>query len=66
MDRIKKESFGFTFSPGDPCMLFKENALGVCIMLIIGKKEQIKDFASQIQKGIFSENTAQPCRLPGL
>ena len=38
-------------------MLFKENELGVCIiimyvddMLIIGKKEQIQDFASKVQK----------------
>ena len=38
-------------------MLFKENELGICIiimfvddMLIIGKKEQIQDFASKIQK----------------
>ena len=41
-------------------MLFKENELGICIiimyvddMLIIGKKEQIEDFASKIQK-VFS------------
>ena len=47
-------------SPADPCMLFKENELGICIiimyvddMLIIGKKEQIEDFASKIQK-VFS------------
>ena len=57
MDTIKKEPFGFTVSPADPCMLFKENNLGICIiimyvddMLIIGKKEQIQDFASKIQK----------------
>ena len=38
-------------------MLFKENELGVCIiilyiddMLIIGKKEQIQEFATKIQK----------------
>ena len=38
-------------------MLFKENELGICIivmyvddMLIIGKKKQIQDFASKIQK----------------
>ena len=38
-------------------MLFKETELGICIimmyvddMLIIGKKEQIQDFASKIQK----------------
>ena len=44
MDTIEKEPFGFTVSPADPCMLFKENNLGVCItimyvddMLIIGK-----------------------------
>ena len=43
-----QEPFGFQVSPEDPCMLFKKNELGVCIiikyvddMLIIGKKEQI-------------------------
>ena len=48
VDTIKKEPFGFTVSPADPCMLFKKNNLGLCIiimyvddMLVIGKKEQI-------------------------
>ena len=55
MDRIKKEPFGFTVSPADPCMLFKENSLGIIILyvdeiLIIGKKEQIQEFATMIQK----------------
>ena len=57
IDTIKKESFGIQVSPADPCMLFKENELGICIIimyvdgiLIIGKKEQIQDFASKIQK----------------
>ena len=57
VDTIKKEPFGFAVSPADPCMLFKEDNLGICIiimyvddMLIIGKKEQIQDFASKIQK----------------
>ena len=57
VDTIKKESFGFTVSPADPCMLFKQNELGICIiimyvddMLIIGKKEQVQDYASKIQK----------------
>ena len=56
----KKEPLGFTVSPADPCMLFKENKLGICIiiiyvddMLIIGKKEQIQEFATKIQK-VFS------------
>ena len=60
VDTIKQESFGFQVSPADPCMLFKENELGICIiimyvddMLIIGRKEQIEDFASKIQK-VFS------------
>ena len=60
VDTIKQESFGFQVSPADPCMLFKENELGICIiimyvddMLIIWKKEQIEDFASKIQK-VFS------------
>ena len=58
VDTIKKEPFGFQVSPADPCMLFNEKELGICIiimyvdaMLIIGKKEQIQDFASEIQKG---------------
>ena len=57
VNTVKQEPFGFQVSPADPCMLFKENELGVCIiimyvddMLIIGKKEQIQDFASKIQK----------------
>ena len=57
VDTIKEEPFGFTVSPADPCMLFKENNLGICIiimyvddMLIIGKKEQIQEFATMIQK----------------
>ena len=60
VDTIKQESFGFQMSPADPCVLFKEDKLGICIiimyvddMLIIGKKEQIEDFASKIQK-VFS------------
>ena len=54
---VKQEPFGFQVSPADPCMLFKENEVGICIVimyvddiLIIGKKEQIQDFASKIQK----------------
>ena len=56
VDTIKKEPFGFTVSPADPCMFFKENNLGICIiimyvddMLILGKREQIQDFATMIQ-----------------
>ena len=57
VETIKKEPFGFTVSQADPCMLFKENNLGICIiimyvddMLVIGKKEQIQEFATMIQK----------------
>ena len=57
VNTVKQKPFGFRVSPADPCMLFEENELGVCIiimyfddMLIIGKKEQIQDFASEIQK----------------
>ena len=57
MDTAKKEPFGFKVSHADLCMLFKENELGVCIiimyvdyMLIIGKKEPIQDFATKVQK----------------
>ena len=57
VDITKKEPFGFTVNPADPCMLFKENELGICIiimnvddMLIIGKNEQIQEFATKMQK----------------
>ena len=60
MNTIKKEHFGFTVSPADPCMLLKENNLGICIimmyvddMLIIGKREQIqKEFSVKIQHNL--------------
>ena len=63
VDTIKKEPLGFTVSPADPCMLSKENILGICIiimyvddMLIIGKKEQIqwlqKEFSVKIQHNL--------------
>ena len=49
VDTIKKEPFGFPVSPADPCMLFKENNLGVCIfimyvddMLIIKERNKCK------------------------
>ena len=57
VNTAKKESFGFHVSPADPYMLYKQNELGICIiimyvddMLIIGKKEQIKEFTNKIQK----------------
>ena len=57
VNTAKKESFGFQVSPADPCMLFIQNELGTCIiimyvddMLIIGKKEQIQEFTNKIQK----------------
>ena len=53
----KKESFGFQVIPADPCMLFKQNELGICIIImdvddmpIIGNKEQIHEFTTKIQK----------------
>ena len=57
VNTAKKESFGFQVSPADPSMLFKKNELGICIiimyvddMLIIGKKEQMQEITSNIQK----------------
>ena len=57
VNTAKKESFGFQVSPADPCMFYKQNELGICIiimyvddMLIIGKKEQIQEFTNKIQK----------------
>ena len=73
MDTMKKEPFDFTVSPADPCMLFKENNLGIWIiimyvddMLIIGKKEQIQEFAAKNTEGSLSLNPTQPGGLFGL
>ena len=66
VDTKKKEPFRFTVSPADPCMLFKENNLGIFIiimyvddMLIIAKRAQIQEFATMIQK----EFSVKICRL---
>ena len=57
VNTAKKESFGFQVSPADPCMLYKQKELGICIiimyvddMLIIGKKEQIQEFTNKLHK----------------
>ena len=34
VDTAKKESFGFQVSPADPCMLFKQNEFGICIIMM--------------------------------
>ena len=67
VDTVKLEPFGFQVRPADPSMLFKENELGACIiimyvddMLIIGKNEH------QNTEGIFCEDPTQPSRLLGL
>ena len=59
VDTIKKEPLDSQLVQ-HTCLLFKENDLGICIiimyvddMLKIGKKEQVEDFGSKIQK-VFS------------
>ena len=49
VDTLKKEPFEFTVSPVDPCLLFKENDIGICIsimyvddMWIIGERCKLK------------------------
>ena len=57
VDTTERESFGFQVSPADPCMLFKQNELGICIiimyvdgMLIIGKKNRYKSLQPKFRK----------------
>ena len=57
VNTAKMESFGFQVSPAVPCMLYKQDELGICIiimyvddMLIFRKKEQIQEFTNKIQK----------------
>ena len=55
VNTAKMEFFGFQVSPADSCMLFKQNDLGICIIImyvddmhIIGKKEKIQEFTTKI------------------
>ena len=64
VDTIKKEPFGFTVSPVDPCMLFKENNLGICIiimyvddMLIIGKRSKYKSLQPWYKRNFQSKSS---------
>ena len=57
VNTAKQEPFGFQVSPADPCMLFKENELGVCIiimyvddMLIIEKRNRYKILPPKYRK----------------
>ena len=57
VNTAKQEPFGFQVSPADPCTLFKENELGVCIiimyvddMLIIGKRNRYKTLPLKYRK----------------
>ena len=52
----KMQEGGFKLSKGDPCMLYKEDEKGACIiiiyiddMLIIGKEEAIDDAIKVLQ-----------------
>ena len=57
VNTTKQEPFGFQVSPADPCMLFKEDELGVCIimiyvddMLIIGKRSKYESLPLKYRK----------------
>ena len=72
VDTARKEPLGFQVSPADPCMLFEENELGVCIiimyvddMLIIGKRNRYKSLPPKYKRN-FCEDPTQPSRLFGL
>ena len=66
VETAKMELFGFQVSPADPCMLFKQNELGVCIiimyvddMLIIEKSTDTRVYHKKFRK-------TQLGRLPAL
>ena len=57
VNKAKKESFGFQVSPADPCMLFKQNELGIYMiimyvddMLIIGKSNRYKNLQTKSRR----------------
>ena len=54
---------GFKISEADPCLLYRENKLGICMMIIyvddimvIGHKESIIDVQERVKK-VFSIKT---------
>ena len=60
---MTKIDIGFKISEADPCLLYRENKLGICIiiifvhdMMVIGHKESIIDVQERVEK-VFSRKT---------
>ena len=58
-----KIDVGFKISESDPCLLYRENKLGICMiiiyvddMMVIGHKETIIDVQERVKK-VFSIKT---------
>ena len=59
VNTVKQEPFGFQVSPADPCMLFKDNELGVCIiimyvdeMLSLGRRSKYKTLPTKYKRNV--------------
>ena len=57
VNEITKISVGFKLSEADPCPVYKETKLGICMiiiylddMMVIGHRESIKDFHERMEK----------------
>ena len=57
VNEMKKIDIGFKISEVDPCLLYRENKLGICMiiiyvddMMVIGHKESIIDVQERVKK----------------
>ena len=63
VNEMTKTDVGFKISETDPCLLYRENKLGICMiimyvddMIVIGHKESIIDVQERVEK-VFSITT---------
>ena len=57
VNEMTKPDMEFIISPADPCLLYRENNLGICMiiiyvddMLLIGHKKSIQDLQKKVEK----------------
>ena len=66
VNEMTKIDVGFKLSDAHPCLLYRENKLGICMiiiyvddMMVIGHRESIKDVQERVET-VFSIKRIQP------
>ena len=71
VNEMIKVDVGFKIIEEDPCLLYRENKLGICMiiiyvddMMVIGHKESIIDVQEEVKKGFLYKNRNELDTLP--